>query len=46
MLEREAAKWHADGTLPAEAREDLAAFQKLWQEVGRFLTGRTHAAGT
>ena len=46
MLETEAAKWHADSGLPAQARDDLVGFQKLWQEVGTFLTKRTHGAGT
>lgn len=46
MLEKEAAKWSADGALPAQARADLAAFQKLWKEVGTFLIEQTYGART
>ena len=46
MLEKEAEKWDSDGALLPQARADLAAFRKLWNEVGVFLTAQADAART
>lgn len=46
MLQAEIEKWKLDHALPAEHREALAAFDRLWTEVGRPLTEKSRAADT
>jgi len=44
MLETEVAKWGLDNALAEEQRQALAAFRRLWKEVGEPLTGKARGA--
>ena len=44
MLETEVAKWGLDNALAEEQRKALAAFRRLWKEVGEPLTEKARGA--